>query len=235
MSVNLGFNVSYAALNDWLAEKNGPRLSALLDGRVFLGDGHSKELKAFLQSMKPDYIISPIWFWVDEPSLNGYLPAIRKYASKAKVVAIHDDAHAVREKALMDAETNPRERKYLEKRLALINNQLKYVYNAASMNCFITEEDMAATQLVLPKGQSIQQPMLLRASMPNAKQASATCTDTPFESRSGYVFVGHGENPTNYYSMQWFLGEVWPKIRSLHKTAKVCPFLFFQARLIMTY
>lgn len=220
LSQNLGFNVSYLARKDYLASENKQRLLKLLHGQAYIMKGSSKELPAVLESINPTYIISPIWFWGGAPALVEYLPVIKKYANRAKVVAIHDDAHAIRQQMLIDAETDPKEKGYLQRQLRFIKDQLKPIYDRAAMNVFITVDDMNSTQRSIQKGQKFLRPTVLRASLPH-KQASVQCLGTPFEKRKGYVFVGNGENPTNYYSIEWFFQEVWPQIRTLDDDAQV--------------
>lgn len=134
------------------------------------------------------------------------------------VVALHDDAHAVREVMFMTTELNHYERQYLREELQLVEKSLSVIYDKADFNTFITRADLEVTQQSVPPPQVLRNPRLLRASMPHT-MVEDSCIQVPFEEREGYVFVGNGANPSNIYSISWFLTNVWPLIRAFDSDA----------------
>ena len=43
--------------------------------------------------------------------------------------------------------------------------------------------------------------------------AFALSVRRPFEARSGLLFVGNANNPTNLYGLRWFVRAVLPRLR----------------------
>jgi len=62
------------------------------------------------------------------------------------------------------------------------------------------------------------EPFILRASLGNIKLPDDLAT---WAHRRHVLFVGHGPNPTNFLSIQWFLMQCWPLMRRILPTLEL--------------
>lgn len=211
-----GWNVTYLARHDYGDTEGREALMALLSNKSIQAHSPiSKNSKRFFKNHQFDIVFSPIWFWPSTPALRAFYDDIeRMQTKKPLIVALHDDAHLVRAKLLMEAESQLSEKARWEGLLLTMQPDLEFLFKVADINCFITDQDQ---QMTLASGVSLANSCLLRAA-PEVQKPSKKCVNVPFEERRGFVFVGNGENPTNYLSMEWFFNKVWSVIKELDPT-----------------
>eukprot|EP01062_Namystynia_karyoxenos_P063254 TRINITY_DN56069_c0_g1_i1.p1 TRINITY_DN56069_c0_g1~~TRINITY_DN56069_c0_g1_i1.p1 ORF type:complete len:596 (+),score=142.58 TRINITY_DN56069_c0_g1_i1:87-1790(+) len=174
-------------------------------------------------------VLSPVWFW-DHDSIAGMLfPAARTAhrwlwdmqqrqgeprRPQPLLVALSDDAHGERERLMLLNETCPALRTaWYPPRIVQIPALEAKAYQAADAAAFISAADLSASRPLLPPGAAGLVERGVAGAVPPAAVASPSPPGPAWHERKGIVFVGNGGNPTNHQGMEWFIREVWPRLR----------------------
>eukprot|EP01065_Artemidia_motanka_P027065 TRINITY_DN322_c0_g1_i1.p1 TRINITY_DN322_c0_g1~~TRINITY_DN322_c0_g1_i1.p1 ORF type:complete len:557 (+),score=130.94 TRINITY_DN322_c0_g1_i1:64-1734(+) len=165
-------------------------------------------------------VIAPVWFW-DCDAVPGHLfPAVQQADTLARMnrtkrrlsspllLALSDDAHTIRERKLASSEVCRPLSERFSKRADKVSLMERRVYLHSDAAVFISSADLQSSQSLLPRG--------CTGLVCNAVPAPATPiphTSPGWRERRGLLFVGNGQNPTNFQGVRWFLDEVWPLVR----------------------
>lgn len=202
--------------------------------------GNLASLMRLAQAGYFDAVLCTLWFWRDPaPSAAELLlPTLLLHAPprrRPSLAILSDDAHAARAEMMAGWETSA-ERKELWLRAArTLPARQRAVYSLADVVVHISASDSALERSLFnrscahwgvlrfsPRG------MLLAETNTSDAEADATeagTTEPAAEQTVGRQgagkdvatrigFMGHGLTPTNHLSVQWFLMEVWPMLRS---------------------
>jgi len=172
-------------------------------------------------------VIAPAWFWGFDAVPGHLFPAIRQMVANADkrprrvksrplLLAVSDDAHTVREEKLAKTETCAKAQLKTEQRRDKVYNMERRVYAHSDAAVFISRTDLEASRDLLPSGCA----GLVCNAVPGSV-APIPENSPPWSTRQGFVFIGNGENPTNYQGILWFLRNVWPLIRIKLPDAKL--------------
>jgi GT2 family glycosyltransferase/SAM-dependent methyltransferase/glycosyltransferase involved in cell wall biosynthesis len=155
--------------------------------------GETIDLKALLQ--EKFYDLAWISFY---HTAEAYLPEIRQYSPKTKILIDNVDIHFLRE--MRQAELEHKD-ELLQKALATRVRELG-IYAQADAMVVVTKQE----QEVLEQ-EGIRKPMFILPTIHEVEPETA-----PFEMRSGLLFVGNFNHPPNQDAVLYFAAEVLPKI-----------------------
>ncbi|WPT11411.1 hypothetical protein PSENEW3n2_00000849 [Picochlorum sp. SENEW3] len=155
-------------------------------------------------------VLSQTWFWN-----AGFMPIISKYIPydaallvTPKTILLHDDAHFARNLDLRKSPTaSEREISLMQEEGKLIKARMKVLYAYATVNVFLTDEDLRDESAHF----TIRTPKVMPIGLP-----SRNCSwsrSMSFHERNGFIFVGNGHVSTNYYSLDWLLLRIWPLVQ----------------------
>ena len=138
-----------------------------------------------------------------------YLRALRNRLPHLRLVVMSDDVHHRRLK--LEAEDSGR---VGGKEVAKTKDEEIKHYFQADHVLTISEVDKASILSALPPQKSMHES---RFSIVRHVYADGVLFPLErkrgFEQRSGLMFVGNLNNPTNLHGLLWFLREVWPSLR----------------------
>lgn len=139
-----------------------------------------------------------------------------------RIVVFTFDAHAVRARSLAEAEDlYPAQKKRYAAAAAALEVREAELYGAADAVVALTPEDAAA--IPPARGPTIVSPFLFsippelvtsKSSERDAAVHAAIASAPKWSARSGFLFVGSGNNPTNALSLRAFLINVWPAVHA---------------------
>lgn len=158
-------------------------------------------------------IVLPVWFWEgNEPNVfEQFSPALRRQWPHAVIVAISDDCNHVRER-MLSAALPPEERPETYYGSGVLSESIlrkreAAIFAASHVVTFITADDAELCSALIPTTTTA---LLLRVGSSDAPLPS---TSQPLNDPPSLVFVGNGNNPTNYLGMRYFLTDIWPVLR----------------------
>eukprot|EP01065_Artemidia_motanka_P027066 TRINITY_DN322_c0_g1_i2.p1 TRINITY_DN322_c0_g1~~TRINITY_DN322_c0_g1_i2.p1 ORF type:complete len:517 (+),score=120.70 TRINITY_DN322_c0_g1_i2:72-1553(+) len=173
-------------------------------------------------------VIAPVWFWESDAVAGHLFAAVRQVdlltminkterrLSAPLLVALSDDAHTIREEKVAATEIcKPLAAQY-RRRAKKVSLMERRVYLHSDAAVFISSADLQSSQSLLPRG--------CTGLVCNAVPAPATPIpggSREWGRRAGLLFVGHGNNPTNFQGVRWFLNAVWPLVRQQLPSARI--------------
>jgi len=168
-----------------------------------------------------------LWFWGPDTIPESYLRSIRFYSPETRIVVVSDDYHGYRERMVTDhlqslAKITPDELAFPFFRqstavrsenfvMATIERE-RLAYKRADHVLMVSERD---TRSLKEKDTTIDTPIsTLHWTHPLFTRTKGVRIDQLplYEDRSGIVFVGFFQNPTNTLAIQWFCSQVLPLI-----------------------
>lgn len=150
-----------------------------------------------------------------------YAGYIRETGVAKRIAVFSYDAHAARARSLAAAEdVYASVRDAYSAAAALLEQREAALYGAADSLVVLTAEDAAATPpargptLVAPFRFTVPAELVAASPAGRAAAVAAAVASSPrWAARSGFVFVGSGDNPTNALALRAFLRETWPAVR----------------------
>ena len=145
------------------------------------------------------------WYWTGISVPEHYLDAIRRLSPPTRIAVLTDDRHGHREMRLAEISGRwsdwERAQNFKERELE--------VYRAADLVLTVSEEDR--------QGLLAEAPELLTDVLPNDAESlageAADSASPGFAERDGFLFLGNFDNPANRDAIDWFLEQVWPRLR----------------------
>ena len=192
----------------------GPNRTLMMDAE-HRTNGHT----AVLLHLPPGGVAAffiPVWFWFRPSVFELYAPLFERAYPSALLVSLSDDCHFARQ-TMLSSHSPHSPAWFLEHETA--------IYRASDLIVFVTERDLAVCSLSISAlreeswvpGQ--KKARVVRTGPQSPPQAQSTLTKV-FE-RTGFVFLGKSNNPTNHKSVQRFLSSVWPLARQAMPSAQL--------------
>lgn len=179
-----------------------------------------------------DAVLVPVWFWPVGAGISSLalqvIPGLRRFwdipgdadrisATAATLVAMSDDVHSVRAKALRSHESDTGEQQELSKVFRWVSTAERHIYAGSDLALFATVQDVAAILQVLHRHRRKveRQPYVhsLYVRFPSTAEIVATAAAPGYRARAGLVFVGSGGVETNYQAIEWFLSNCYRALR----------------------
>jgi protein-tyrosine-phosphatase len=160
-----------------------------------------------LESYKPDIILMWLWFW----DFKNIVPQLLVQQSKdlrpeAKLILFSDDVHSKREQQLAEQHKGYSKYQHFKRRSIRMKNIELQLYKQFDAVVAITSADSSDIVHLDPEALSSKVFFVNFVASP---------WDTPrfkevrsWDDRKNLIFVGNGENPTNVYSLNWYLSEI---------------------------
>ena len=186
-------------------------------------------LEEMLRIVQPDIVLLTMWFWNVSPAAAMFLRPIRDTLPGARIMVMSDDAHTLREEAILKKKKwipGIQSSNVIFAKVKIANIfKIEYsVYHSADAVITITDKDrsliLSAQETpdrydflgVTPEDIRVHEDKLqtVRYALSNSEISSAVPS---FERRENcIVFVGNGANPVNEDSMKWFFENIFPII-----------------------
>jgi glycosyltransferase involved in cell wall biosynthesis len=208
----LGWRVSYAGAND---DDPGPIRGRTLLGRMkipLLSPVRGGEALAnFARTHSASVIVLGLWFWGGETIPARYMRSLRLRLPRVKLVVMTDDVHHLRLKLAADDEGQPAGSVVSR----TLDEEMRW-YFLADHVLTISSQDKRAIAAAVTQDRAMHED---RFSVMRHVYADDVLFPLhrlrPFASRSGLLFVGNLNNPTNLFGLRWFMDRVWPLVRKL--------------------
>jgi glycosyltransferase involved in cell wall biosynthesis len=171
------------------------------------GKNFTKTYANILKKVKPDLIAMWLWFWDIKMTAPGYLiPLTRKLSPHAKILLFTDDVHSKRERQIAQQFKNLKAYNHYQRRSVYMLSQERQSYAAADTVVSITEADrMDIVGMDAARPDHVYSMRFILSPWDELKRDEQI---KDFEGRSGLIFVGNGENPTNIHAMKWYVDSV---------------------------
>ncbi|HWP85662.1 MAG TPA: glycosyltransferase, partial [Terriglobia bacterium] len=204
-----GHSVTYLARNGANEERYRPALDAL-GIPVYAGDAERLRyagieaparwaLEEVLRRQQVDCAILFHWFWSGISVAEQYPEAIRRCSPQTLVAVLTDDFHGLRERRAAQLSGLLSD----EERAADYQQRELEIYRQADLILAISPEDRRKMLAEVPELEIELLPMA----------ADIAPAGPGFEDRAGLFFAGNFDNAANQEGMQWFLEQVWPRVR----------------------
>jgi len=159
--------------------------------------------------------IAPVWFWFRPAVFERYAPFVRSLYPAALTVALSDDCHFVRQQLLNDTSSPRAPAWFLERERA--------IYCSADVVAFITELDAAscAANISALRERVVHGRSRMRVVRTGPQHRPRALSPLPGGRDADFVFLGKGNNPTNYIAIQRFLSFAWPHVLAALPSARL--------------
>lgn len=172
-----------------------------------------------------DVVLCPLWFWRDPMASAAelLLPTLAFHAPPGRrpfLGILSDDAHSAKASMMAEWESSDERKSFFEDKARTLPLRQRAVYALADAVVHISDADSALERKDF--NASCAHWHVLRmsprgAARPAADDASRAAASAGLAAAGGamrFGFMGNGITPTNHLSVQWFLQQVWPKVRS---------------------
>jgi hypothetical protein len=167
-----------------------------------------------LKSVKPDVIISWLWFW----DFKAIIPEIIADISRTtlpgvKLMVFTDDVHSKREQQIAEQYKSDQLYNHYKRRSVKMRHIEVKVYRQADIVVTITRTDRMDVLTLEPA-------MIDKVKYMNfvfspwdqpemqVDRETGIMKVRPWAKRKNVVFVGNGKNPTNIHALNWFVSEI---------------------------
>ena len=172
-----------------------------------------------VRSWDPDLVVMTLWFC--GPSINATTPGFllakhKELGLRAKVVIESSDVHSMREDYLRKFSLGG----VTEKELAAMREEESRIYLASDGVLAISEQDKQNIETLMSRSTTITKSNVfvwryVGAPWDLAARRPELTAESVFSKRSGLIFVGPGNVPTNVAALEWFLTEILPGLSSI--------------------
>jgi glycosyltransferase involved in cell wall biosynthesis len=158
------------------------------------------DLPKLLAGRRFDAALLTHWYWCGVSVAEHYLDLVRRASPATKVIVLSDDVHWLRE----ERRAARSGRRADVERARAMRVRDRDVYRRADLVLAITEDDRAKIA-----ADADDTPVAI---VRHVNEVPARIPD--FRERTGLCFVGTGLNDANNTGIEWFLREVWPRVRA---------------------
>lgn len=187
-----------------------------------------QEYVTLVNEFNPDLVILTLWFC--GPALNATTPGYllrrhRQEGFRAKVVVESSDVHSLREEHLAHFYNTKKSQNEQRKYLEIMQIEESKMYQDADGVWAISDADKRNMLALISKYGNQKDPIehsnfsvLRYIGSPwddyinNEEPKDKIQMHKSFSKRSGILFVGPGNVPTNVAAIDWFLRDIWPSI-----------------------
>jgi len=174
-----------------------------------------------------DVVLCPLWFWRDPMASAAelLLPTLALHAPSSRrpfIGVLSDDAHSAKALMMAEWESSPERKAFFDAKAKTLPLRQRAVYSLADAVVHISQADSALERKDF--NASCAHWHVLRMSprgavRPGAGDASSTALPSGGAGAAAggvvrFGFMGNGITPTNHLAVQWFLQQVWPKVRA---------------------
>ena len=206
----LGWSVSYAGAEAYdPGPVTGQTLLSQMGIPLLSPVSKPGALAAFARTHDVSVVVLCLWFWGKQSVPQRYMRSLRNKMPQLKLVVMSDDVHHQR----LQLETEDAGRSVGTEVKTLKEEELRHYFYADHV-LTISEVDKAGIISSLPTSRAMHE-----SRFSTLRHVYADGVIFPlersksFDQRNGLIFVGNLNNPTNLYSMRWFIREVWPQVR----------------------
>jgi len=184
------------------------------------------EYRHMLAIIDPDIVIMWLWFWTFDITAPGILlQPTREALPGSSIIVFSDDVHYIRERQLAQYQRTPDQRARVLKRALRMQTEESKIYKACDLIMVITDSDRRD---VVDNYLGLEDKVLSARYVVGPWDVPVTPSNSilhltsrlAVEHRSGLIFVGNGNNPTNIIAMRWYvenaaksMWEVLPDVR----------------------
>ena len=177
-----------------------------------------------------DVVLCPLWFWRDPMASAAelLLPTLALHAPPARrpfVAVLSDDAHSAKASMMAEWESSEERKAIFQEKALTLPRRQRAVYALADAVVHISTADSQLERASF--NESCARWHVLRMSPRGVRTAGAGAdaalpAATVERSKawlaanggtSRFGFMGNGITPTNHLAVQWFLLNVWPRVR----------------------